>query len=105
MKGLSYKFGENSREDTVITKQYFRLPFRCDDVNVKGGYPGTGYYEDEWPVLGRKKLVVKGNRYVEEREEIGTVNVLTIHLVAEEKYQKRNKKIPNRKKLCSLHNQ
>ena len=53
-------------------------------MNVRGGYPGTGYYEGEWPALGRKKLVVKGNMYVEERKEIGTVNVLIIHLVAEE---------------------
>ena len=98
MKAVSNNFGENTREDHVITKQYFELPFRCDDVNVEGGYPGTGIDEDVWPVLGRKMMVLRGNQYVEEYEELGDVNVLTITLVAEEKYQKRNDKTPRRRK-------
>ena len=104
MKAMSHKYGENSREDLVMSKQYFKLPFRCDDINVRGGYPGTGYSEDIWPVLGRKKVVMKGNSYVEEREELGFVNVLTINLVAEEKYQKRNDNTPKKKKLSAAFN-
>ena len=41
---------------------------------------------------------------MEECEELGQVNVLTIHLVAEEKYQKRNNKTPKRKKLSATYN-
>ena len=103
LKTMSNKFGENAKEDCVIIKQYFKLPFRCDDVNVSGGYPGTGYHEQMWPVLGSKRVVMRGGRYVEEREEIGSVNVLTIHLVAEEKYQKRNDKTPRRKKIAAAY--
>ena len=55
MKALARKFGKNSRDDLVISKQYFKLPFRCDDIDLRGGYAGTGYSEDIWPVLGRKK--------------------------------------------------
>ena len=101
MKALSNQYGDSLREDTVVTKQYFKLPFRCDDINVRGGYHGTGYSEDIWPVLGRKRMVVRGTGYVERREEIGQVNILTINLVAEEKYQKRNDKTPKRKKLAA----
>ena len=70
---------------------------------MSGGYPGTGYQEEIWPVLGGEKVVMKGNSYVEEHEELGYVNVLTIHLVAKEKYQKRNDKTPRRKKIVAAY--
>ena len=73
-------------------------------MNVRGGYPGTGYSVDIWPVLGRKRMVLKGHNYVQEHKELGQENVLTIHLVAEEKYQKRNDKTPKRKKLSAAYN-
>ena len=101
MKAMSRRYGESTREDTVVAKQYFKLPFRCDDLNVRGGYPGTGYYEDVWPVLGKKKIVQRGNTYVEEREEVGYVNILTIHLVSEEKHQRRNDKTPQRRQMAA----
>ena len=101
MKAMSHRYGESTREDTVVAKQYFKLPFRCDDLNVRGGYPGTGYYEDVWPVLGKKKIVQRGNTYVEEREEVGYVNILTIHLVSEEKHQRRNDKTPQRRQMAA----
>ena len=46
---------------------------------------------------------MKDNSYVEECEELGYVNVLTIHLVAKEKYQKRNDKTPRRKKVAAAY--
>ena len=45
LKTMSHRFGKNSKEDYDISKQFFKLPFRCDDMNVIGGYPGTGFQE------------------------------------------------------------
>ena len=71
MKALSNKYDDSLREDTAVNKQYFRLSFRCDYVNVRGGYPGTKYSEDIWPVLGRKKMIIRGSGYAQRHEEIG----------------------------------
>ena len=84
-----------------MTKQYFKLPFRCYDVNMRGR---TGYSEDIWPMLDKKKMVMKEDGYVERPKEIGQVDIFTINFIVEEKYQKMNDKIPKRKKLATTCN-
>ena len=68
------------------------------------GYPGTGYSKDILSMFGRKRMVLQGNTYVEECEELAQANILTTHLVAEEKCQKRNNKTHKRKKLSPAYN-
>ena len=107
MKTMAHKYGKNSGEAIVVYKYYFKLKFRFDDINVKGAYPRTGcmYSEDIWSMLIRKKMVTRGSQFVEEHDELGFTNVLTIHLVTEEEYQKRNAKNPKRKmQSVAFHN-
>ena len=49
-------------------------------------------------------MVLQGNTYVEECEELAQANILITHLVAEEKCQKRNNKTHKRKKLSPAYN-
>lgn len=95
------------RDTNVLTKQLFKLPFRCDDLNIWGGYPGTGSQEESWDVVEKvskaRRNSGSGRRRKSTRTEVaGSVNVLTIHLVAEEKIQMRKEKTPKKKKLRSV---
>ena len=108
MRNIEARLKYQGFNDTsVLSKQLFKLPFRCDDINIRGGYPGTGSQEQRWDVLDHKVSKKKtndgsGRKRKKKVEVIGSVNFLTINLVAEEKVQMRKEKTPKKKKLKSV---
>ena len=95
---------ENSNDDSFVSKQVFRLPFRCDDVNIKSRYQDTGSWESEWQVLGKKSKKRKKNSGKEKKAPVlGKVTVLTIQLVAEEKATEKKDKTPKKKVVMAAY--
>ena len=96
--------GQSSSDDKFLTKQIFRLPFRCDDVNIKTRYDDTWSREETWQILGKvNKKRKKNTRKEEKRTVLGHVNILTIQLVSEEKaHEKKKEKTPKKKVIKAV---